>query len=66
MVGSDSVTNDYYYYYSHGRAKELARETAAKSKAKSAANGSGGNGTNVSHRDEAMVKPTAAPEPSDG
>jgi Mrp family chromosome partitioning ATPase/capsular polysaccharide biosynthesis protein len=68
MIGSDAATNDYYYYYSRGRAKELTRQTPPKSKSdlKRAAKTRNGNGANGSHGEGAIVKPTAAPDLSDG
>jgi len=73
MVGSDAPTNDYYYYYARGRAKEVAPKqppTKAEAKAEAkrsaaAATGNGSNGSNGSNGEGATVKPAAAPEPAD-
>jgi MinD superfamily P-loop ATPase len=77
MIGSDAATNDYYYYYSRSRAKELARAVPAqkaptravkrleKAEAKRAKKSKNGNGANGSHGEITMVEPEprAAPAP---
>jgi Mrp family chromosome partitioning ATPase len=69
MVGSDAATNDYYYYYARGRAKESTPKASlpelkvdAKADGKRVANGNGSNGSNG---EGATVTPVATPEPTD-
>jgi Mrp family chromosome partitioning ATPase len=63
MIGSDAATNDYYYYYSRGRAKELIHgdpgSSKTKTKVKSDPNGNGSTGNG------AEPKSISAPDPTD-